>query len=120
MQNHKRHGRGKFLFSDGAFYQGYWKNDIPFGFGRLIRVNGDSYEGMCQNFKANGKGTFTDFKGQYMYKGDWVEDKKNGQGEEIVKGNYKYKGEFKNGVFHGNGEINFEDGTLYNGEFNEG
>ena len=38
--------------------KGYWRNDAPFGFGRFIRANGDTYEGMCEDFKANGKGIF--------------------------------------------------------------
>ena len=33
-----------------------WKDDKPFGFGRIIRANGSFYEGFCSNFKANGRG----------------------------------------------------------------
>ena len=44
MKDNKRHGKGKQIFADGGYYEGYWKDDIPFGIGRLIRNNGDLYE----------------------------------------------------------------------------
>ena len=67
----KRHGRGKMYFPDGAYYEGYWKDDIPYGFARFIRSNGDLYEGMCLNFRANGKGTFVTLSGN-KYIGNFI------------------------------------------------
>lgn len=40
-----KHGRGKLLLKNGALYEGYFKNDIPFGYCRYILPNGDMYEG---------------------------------------------------------------------------
>ena len=40
-----RQGKGKQLWSDGAMYEGYWKNDMAHGKGRLIHADGDIYEG---------------------------------------------------------------------------
>jgi len=31
------------MFPDGAYYEGFWKDDIPYGMGRIIRSNGDLY-----------------------------------------------------------------------------
>jgi hypothetical protein len=59
------------------------KLNSPYGFGRLIRANGDVYEGMCKNYRANGKGKFRTITGDFFYNGDWLEDKKSGYGEEI-------------------------------------
>jgi len=35
--------QGKAMFPDGAYYEGFWKDDIPYGMGRIIRSNGDLY-----------------------------------------------------------------------------
>jgi hypothetical protein len=43
---------------------------------------------MCNNYKANGKGLFVSLNGNYVYKGEWKDDKKHGYGEEILKGKY--------------------------------
>ena len=37
--NGQRHGKGRFFFKDGSYYEGYWKNDTMFGTGRLITKN---------------------------------------------------------------------------------
>lgn len=37
--NRLRHGKGKFIFNDGSYYEGYWRNDGMFGVGRLITKN---------------------------------------------------------------------------------
>jgi len=46
MNNDKKHGRGRMMMKDGGLYEGYFKEDKAFGYCRLIRTNGDSYEGM--------------------------------------------------------------------------
>jgi len=30
---------------DGSVYEGYWKNNVAHGFGRLIHADGDVYVG---------------------------------------------------------------------------
>lgn len=40
----------------GAFYEGYWENDMANGKGRLIHSDGDIYEGDWLNDKAHGYG----------------------------------------------------------------
>jgi hypothetical protein len=40
-----RHGAGKQYWTDGSFYEGYWKNNMANGKGRLIHADGDVYEG---------------------------------------------------------------------------
>jgi len=36
-----RHGRGKQLWKDGSIYEGYWKNNMAHGKGRLIHSDAD-------------------------------------------------------------------------------
>ena len=44
--------------SFGTFYEGYWKDDMANGGGRLIQAGGDVYEGEWINDKAEGKGVY--------------------------------------------------------------
>jgi hypothetical protein len=43
MKDNLRIGRGKYMFLGGSFYEGYWKDDMPYGFGRIINASGDYY-----------------------------------------------------------------------------
>jgi hypothetical protein len=47
---------------------------------------------MCNDFKANDKGFFESFDGNYRYEGEWLDDKKHGEGVEFVKNKYEYRG----------------------------
>lgn len=38
-------GRGVYKWANGSRYDGFWKNNKNHGFGRLVSVNGDIYEG---------------------------------------------------------------------------
>ncbi len=40
-----REGRGVQIWPDGSRYEGYFKQGLCQGFGRLIHADGDSYEG---------------------------------------------------------------------------
>ncbi|KRX02753.1 hypothetical protein PPERSA_02243 [Pseudocohnilembus persalinus] len=120
MLNNKRYGRGKLLFQNGSLFEGYWKNDVPFGYCRYIKVDGSIYEGECQNFQANGQGTMQSLDQKYKYTGEWKNDKKQGQGTEIIQGVYEYKGQFENNQFSGQGVIKFDSGDKYTGDFKDG
>jgi len=54
--------------------QGYWRNNMAHGKGRLIHSDADVYEGEWENDKAHGKGTYTHADGA-KYIGDWKDDK---------------------------------------------
>ena len=49
IETNQRHGRGFHTRFDCSIYEGYWKNDMANGRGRLIYSNGDVYEGQWQN-----------------------------------------------------------------------
>lgn len=57
--------------------QGEWVDDVKEGYGYLIYVNGERYEGFWKNDRAHGKGTLTYSQGD-RYVGDWVAGKKHG------------------------------------------
>ena len=132
---------------DYTFYEGYVKNGLAHGIGKLFRKDqrGDveeCYEGGFEEGKKNGYGVLTMKKGE-IYKGQWVNDKKHGNGKQlyangdIYKGNYKedkregfgflelengysYEGDFKNNLFNGKGKMKFNEQGYYEGEWKDG
>jgi len=69
-----REGYGRQIWSDGSYYEGFWRNDKANGFGRLIHSDGDVYLGEWEDDKAHGYGEYTHSDGAF-YKGYWSEDK---------------------------------------------
>ena len=49
-----RHGRGTFIWSDGAIYEGYWLHDKPNGIGRKIFADGRVYTGQWSDSVREG------------------------------------------------------------------
>lgn len=45
MLNNLKHGQGKQIFTNGNFYEGYWKNGYQEGEGKLVFNSGDVYVG---------------------------------------------------------------------------
>ena len=43
-----KEGNGAFLWSNGDFYEGQFKNDEPDGYGRIIYSTGNVYEGLIK------------------------------------------------------------------------
>jgi hypothetical protein len=110
-ENGKKHGKGEMRYSNGAIYDGEWKNDKQNGNGKYEFPKSQEY------------GTAT-------YVGEFKDDEFNGYGEytQTVKGNknpyrnyrVKYQGGFENDVKNGMGFSHTSGisggGTMY-GEF---
>ena len=73
---HLREGVGIVACTDGSIYEGYWKNDMANGKGRLIHDDGDVYEGDWINDKKNGNGVYirADLS---KFEGNWFDDQQN-------------------------------------------
>ena len=39
MKNHKCHGKGKYTYSDGSYYDGDWKYGLQQGYGVFVFQN---------------------------------------------------------------------------------
>ena len=66
--------KAKITWNDGTSYQGDIKEqNIADGKGKFIFLNGNFYEGDYKQNKANGNGTLTLSNG-HQYTGDWKED----------------------------------------------
>jgi len=42
------------MWKDGSLYEGFWKDNLAFGYGRLIHADGDYYEGEWLNNQQHG------------------------------------------------------------------
>ena len=57
------HGYGKKEWSNGARYEGNWKNNMSHGKGKLYHPNGDVFDGHFKKDMANGHGVFSRLDG---------------------------------------------------------
>ena len=56
-----------------------------------------------------------------MYKGDWINDKREGNGKYYWENGEYYIGQFKNGLRHGKGIEYYSNGNIkYEGNFIDG
>ena len=122
FKNGKKNGKGIIYSKDGnILYEGDFSNDKKEGTGKLILKNGLYYEGQFKNGKKNGKGTIHYKDGKIAYEGDFCNDKKEGSGKIILKkGNY-YEGQFKNNKIQGKGIHYYSNGNImYDGDYVNG
>ena len=52
-----------------------------------------------------------------VYTGDWVNNQKQGNGNELYPDNAKYEGQFSSNTKHGQGTFTWPDGLIYKGDF---
>ena len=82
----------------------------------VLYENGFTYTGHLQNGVRQGKGCLESKEDNYIYEGDWHEDKKEGKGRLFYDGT-NYSGEFKNDQPEGNGTYIDNKGDMYEGTF---
>lgn len=107
FSNGLRNGKGRLYYFNGKIkYEGFFKNDQKYGYGKLIyeiNENDDYYVGQFFNNLKNGKGIIYDKKHNLKYEGDFVNDKPEGNGKLIYENGSYYIGQFPNGLRHGRG-----------------
>lgn len=98
-------GSATCAFADGSHYTGEWKRgrfhgqgtyEVPCGDGDVLR-----YHGGFVNGKRHGYGAYT--SATVTYTGQWVEDKKEGEGSLQVRGGGTYVGRWRADVPDGEG-----------------
>ena len=144
--NGKLNGLGRYIDNNFICYEGLFNNGILEGKGKKIKIKEDDnkkiYIGDLKNYIAEGKGKIK-YK-NYIYEGDFVNDKKQGKGKltftvngNIYEGEFNndeingygkytfsnkhiYEGFFVNGIFNGKGKYKWPDGCYFNGEYKNG
>jgi len=115
-QNHKRHGKGTYVYPKGDKYEGYWENGLKHGTGLIKYSNGDYYQGEWAEGKKEGKGLMRYINGDW-YKGTWKAGQQSGRGVHYFKQHSAwFVGEWANGEFV-NGDWKLKDGSVYRGKF---
>lgn len=71
-RNGKRHGKGKYTWSDGSFYDGEWKDGKKDGNGKQSHPDGSCYDGGWKDDKMDGFGVLV-YSNQSRYEGHWSE-----------------------------------------------
>ena len=142
--NGLKNGKGKFMWKNGNVYTGMFSNDKIEGFGTMMYAAGHSYKGHWSGGRRQGKGIFCYKNGNVydglwhfdqrhgvgkfvwnklsnnsmeFYKGNWVEDKREGSGFYQYSDGSTYEGEWVNGVREGFGLFQYTDGSFYEGNF---
>jgi len=115
----QRHGKGKFVFSNGDSYEGQWKNNLMHGRGKYITVEGDIYEGEFVDNHREGKGILINVD-LGVYEGDFHQNQKSGKGKYCFYKGDRYEGDYAEDVMHGLGVFISATGECYNGEFRNG
>ena len=114
----QKHGFGLLMNLNGEKYEGYWENDCFQPYGRFENDKGEIFEGSFENGKLNGEGMAIrvdkEFKGIFFY------GMRNGIGKEISE-TEEYEGMFKNDKKDGKGTLFFKkSNNHYTGDFRDG
>jgi hypothetical protein len=107
----KRHGTGVRVWTNGARYEGQWREDRMHGSGMLMTADGGKYEGHFYNGLRSGHGQeqIGNLLGNMYYCP--LGNKHYGVGF------CTYIGEYKQGLFHGYGETNCMSEQYYKGQW---
>lgn len=84
------------MYKDSNYvYEGQFKNGMPHGKGRLLKINGNMYVGGFEYGMYNGTGTLYDGDGS-TYTGSFHQGIKQGKGTIVYNDGNKYEGLFSN------------------------
>ena len=134
-----RHGKGKYVWPDGEFYEGDWANGVRHGHGKYSYANGNVYIGDFTENSITGTGRMEYHDGR-VYDGDWVHGLKHGKGKltcpdgTVYDGDWEedemtgkthfvnssgviYDGEVLKGRMHGKGRLTYPDGRVFDGKW---
>lgn len=98
----RKNGVGKYLWADGACYEGEWADNEIAGYGHYEWSDGRKYLGHWKGNIMDDFGIYTWQDGR-MYEGFYLEDKKHGYGIYTWSDQKKYSGWWHQGKQHGLG-----------------
>ena len=101
-------GYGEYYHSNGAIYEGDWKEDAQNNIGIETWKDGSCYKGEYAHGKKNGIGIYVWPDGS-RYEGEWVDNSLNGYGVYYFTQNRMYLGEWKDNIKEGFGEFIWSD-----------
>jgi hypothetical protein len=111
------HGLGHLLKADGSYYEGYFKDGVFEGKGRIFLQSGQVCEGIWSAGQLDKGNIF--YSKEKVYTGNIKNLQPHGEGFEKSQ-DYDYEGSFENGLKHGNGKVLWNDDNQYEGQFFKG
>lgn len=121
-ENQTAAARGRFVFDDGAVYEGEYveKDGLTARQGRGVFTDGvETYEGEWESDVMHGEGTYTAASGA-KYRGGFVRGAYEGQGAYEWPDGAQYTGAWRAGLFHGEGVYRSAAGVTWRGTFYRG
>ena len=64
-------------------------------------INGSKKQGDWREDVRHGRGVLTSGAKDFLYDGQWINDKRTGTGNCVIRGRETYSGLWKDGKFHG-------------------
>ena len=117
--NNIPNGYGVKYNKNGMKQEGFFKDDQLTGWSQSIDYEGNILMGPFIEGKITGKGIKYSFLNNALYKGDIVQNKKEGKGEEISNEG-KFIGNFLNDKKNGEGKMIFAlSGDIYEGNYKD-
>jgi len=110
------HGRGTYLWPDGAMYEGEYREHKKHGYGVQTWASGGRYEGDYVEGQLTGHGKMSWADGR-RYEGDWLDGKCTGRGITTFANGSRYEGIYHEDKMHGYGVYTFADGRRYEGDY---
>lgn len=108
-----RHGRGLYVFKNGARYLGDWRCGQKVGFGKFFYPDGSTYKGQWKRDARHGNGVYTYQNGD-TYDGAWYKGERHGVGTyTFAEDDCKFLGTWKNGRRMGPAEVVFDQHRLH-------
>merc|ERR1712232_435283 len=118
----KHHGTGKLVFADGRVYEGQFVEGMREGIATLTFADGGVHEGLWRADRRSGFATLTYPDGETIYKGEYHDDLRHGNGTLILgNGRPTQQGIWERGAFKGDKrDWISETSSKKNSEFSKG
>jgi hypothetical protein len=118
FKNGKKHGQGEVTFPNGLKCIAEFKVNKMNGNGTCIYLNGDMYEGVFKDDLLSNEFIYVKSgTGEYEYRGEHLDKKRNGKGVWTSSDGQKYAGEYIDNKYEGQGAFKFPDGKVWIGEW---
>lgn len=117
----KKHGSGgKFSLQEGDCYEGDFSRGEITGKGTKTWVDGRTYTGDFVCGEQTGRGAWSSADGKEYYEGDFVDNRREGQGQHRVSNGDTYNGAFSRHKYHGAGSYLRENNFVVTSMFETG
>ncbi|KAK4784774.1 hypothetical protein SAY86_019142 [Trapa natans] len=113
------HGKGKYTWLGGTYFEGDWEDGKMHGKGQLVWPSGARYDGDISGGYLHGFGTFTGVDGS-VYIGAWRMGVLHGIGRKEYHNSDIYEGTWKEGLHEGGGSYTWNNGNIYTGIWKRG